>query len=183
MRNRWAYIHARQAGPERVRARGRRCLPHLLRLCAWTGRPLGHVPVARPRPQGTQRDRRLVAPPRRVRQALSQVVGASLAQSANGRSHDMVSERVSQRAFFGVSALLFAASAAVTIAWCASMSAMGEMVLCGGGTMSMRRIMPGQTWPGAPASFLGTWVVMMAAMMLPSLVPMLWRYRAAVGRT
>jgi predicted metal-binding membrane protein len=27
------------------------------------------------------------------------------------------------------------------------------------------------------------WVVMMAAMMLPSLVPMLWRYRQAVGRT
>jgi predicted metal-binding membrane protein len=27
------------------------------------------------------------------------------------------------------------------------------------------------------------WVVMMAAMMLPSLAPMLWRYRQAVGRT
>jgi predicted metal-binding membrane protein len=39
--------------------------------------------------------------------------------------------------------------------------------------------MPGQTWPGAAASFLGMWVVMMAAMMLPSLVPMLWRYRDA----
>jgi predicted metal-binding membrane protein len=44
----------------------------------------------------------------------------------------------------------------------------------------MRR--PGQTWPGAAASFLGMWVVMTAAMMLPSLVPMLWRYRQAVGR-
>jgi len=42
--------------------------------------------------------------------------------------------------------------------------------------------MPGQTWPGAAASFLGMWVVMMAAMMLPSLVPMLWRYRQAVTR-
>jgi predicted metal-binding membrane protein len=41
----------------------------------------------------------------------------------------------------------------------------------------------GGTWPGAAASFLGMWVVMMAAMMLPSLVPMLWRYRQAVGRT
>jgi hypothetical protein len=30
--------------------------------------------VARPRPQGAQRDGHLVAPPRRVRQALSQVV-------------------------------------------------------------------------------------------------------------
>lgn len=42
--------------------------------------------------------------------------------------------------------------------------------------------MPGQTWPGAAASFLGMWVVMMVAMKLPSLVPMLWRYRAAVER-
>lgn len=43
--------------------------------------------------------------------------------------------------------------------------------------------MSGQTWPGAAASFLAMWVVMMVAMMLPSLVPMLWRYRRAVGRT
>ena len=43
--------------------------------------------------------------------------------------------------------------------------------------------MPEQTWPGAAASFLGMWIVMMMAMMLPSLVPMLRRYRQAVGRT
>jgi len=99
-------------------------------------------------------------------------------------SRSMVSERASQRAFFGVSALLFAASAAVTRIWCSSMSAMGEMPMPGGWTMSMAwMLMPGQTWPGAAASFLGMWVVMMVAMMLPSLVPMLWRYRQAVGRT
>jgi predicted metal-binding membrane protein len=92
--------------------------------------------------------------------------------------------RASQRGFFGISALLFAASAAVTIVWCASMSAMGEMPMPGGWTMSMAWMrMPGQTWPGVAASFLAMWVVMMAAMMLPSLVPMLWRYRQAVGRT
>src|SRR3989440_7153577 len=95
----------------------------------------------------------------------------------------MASERASQRAFFGVSAVLFAASAAVTIVWCASMSAMGEMPMPSGWTMSMAWMrMPGQTWPAAAASFLGMWVVMMVAMMLPSLVPMLWRYRQAVGR-
>src|SRR2546428_8419149 len=99
------------------------------------------------------------------------------------RDTSVVSERASQRAFFGVSALLFAASAAVTIVWGASMSAMGEMPMSGGWTMSMAWMrMPGQTWPGAAASFLGMWVVMMVAMMLPSLVPMLWRYRQAVGR-
>jgi predicted metal-binding membrane protein len=96
----------------------------------------------------------------------------------------MASERASERAFFGVSALLFAASAAATIVWCASMSAMGGMPMPGGWTMSMAWMrMPGQTWSGAAASFLGMWVVMMMAMMLPSWVPMLWRYRQAVGRT
>src|SRR6266404_2066895 len=95
----------------------------------------------------------------------------------------MSSERASQQAFLGVSALLFAASAAGTIVWCASMSSMGEMPMPGGWTMTMAWMrMPGQTWPGATASFLGMWVVMMVAMMLPSLVPMLWRYREAVGR-
>jgi predicted metal-binding membrane protein len=96
----------------------------------------------------------------------------------------VTSERASQQAFLGASALLFAASAAVTIVWCASMSAMGGMPMPGGWTMSMAWMrMPGQTWPGAAASFLGMWAVMMVAMMLPSLVPMLWRYRQAVGRT
>jgi predicted metal-binding membrane protein len=95
----------------------------------------------------------------------------------------MASERPSQNAFFGVSALLFAASTAVTIIWCASMPAMGEMQMPGGWTMSMAWMpMVEQTWSGAAASFLTMWVVMMAAMMLPSLVPMLWRYRRAVDR-
>src|SRR5437773_10662196 len=38
-----------------------------------------------------------------------------------------------------------------------------------------------QPWPGAAGAFLCVWVVMMVAMMLPSLVPVLWRYRQAVG--
>jgi predicted metal-binding membrane protein len=92
-------------------------------------------------------------------------------------------ERDSQPAFFALSALLFAASSVVTVVWCQSMSAMGEMSMPGGWAMSMAWMrMPGQTWPGAAASFLGMWVVMMVAMMLPSLVPMLWRYRQAAGR-
>jgi len=41
--------------------------------------------------------------------------------------------------------------------------------------------MPGQTWPGAAAAFLGMWALMMVPMMLPALVPMLGRYRLAVG--
>lgn len=86
----------------------------------------------------------------------------------------------SQRIFFATAALLFTASAAVTIAWCGSMSAMGGMSMPGGWTMSMTWMrMPGQTWPGAAASFLAMWLVMTVAMMLPSLVPALWRYRQA----
>ena len=87
----------------------------------------------------------------------------------------------SERAFLGVAALLFAASAALTTRWCTSMAAIGEMPMPGDWTMSMVWMrMPGQTWPGAAASFLGMWVVMMTAMMLPVLIPMLMRYRLAV---
>jgi len=94
----------------------------------------------------------------------------------------MASARTSDRALFAVLALLFAASAVVAIAWCASMSSMSGMPMPGGWTMSMAWMrMPGQTWPGAAASFLGMWTVMMVAMMLPSLVPMLWRYRESVA--
>ncbi|RKE37649.1 putative metal-binding membrane protein [Paraburkholderia sp. BL23I1N1] len=99
-------------------------------------------------------------------------------------SGHLIGVPVSQRAFLGVSALLFAVSAAVTIVGAASMSAMGEMPMPGGWTMSMAWMRTcGQTWPGLAASFLGMWIVMMVAMMLPSLVPMLWRYREAVGGT
>jgi predicted metal-binding membrane protein len=86
------------------------------------------------------------------------------------------------RTFFGISALIFVAGMVATVLWCSSMS-MGEMPMPGGWTMSMAWMrMPGQTWPGAAASFLGMWAAMMVAMMLPCLVPMLWRYRQSVGR-
>jgi predicted metal-binding membrane protein len=89
--------------------------------------------------------------------------------------------RASERAFLGISALLFAASAVTTILWCSSMSAMNGMPMTGGWTMSMTWMrMPGQTWLNSAATFLGMWVVMMIAMMLPSLVPMLWQYRRAI---
>ena len=84
-------------------------------------------------------------------------------------------------AFLCVAALIFAASAAVTIVWSASMAAMGEMPMPGGWTMSMAWMrMPGQTWSGTTSTFLGMWAVMMVAMMLPSVMPMLSRYREAV---
>jgi len=99
-------------------------------------------------------------------------------------SQHMISEPASQRVFFGVLALLFAVSTALTIVWCGSMSTMSEMPMPGGWTMSMAWMrMPGQTWTDAAVSFLGMWIVMMIAMMLPSLTPMLCRYRQAVATT
>jgi predicted metal-binding membrane protein len=80
--------------------------------------------------------------------------------------------------------MLFVVCTAVTTTWCNSMSATGEMPMPGGWTMSMAWMrMPGQTWAGATASFVGMWVVMMAAMMLPSFAPVMWRYSQSVRRT
>lgn len=80
----------------------------------------------------------------------------------------------------GIPALLWIASAASTITWSRSMS--GGMPMPGRWTMSMMWMrMPGQSWPGATASFVVMWAVMMTAMMAPSLVPSLWRCRASSG--
>ena len=92
-----------------------------------------------------------------------------------------VPDRFSDRAFLGVCAIVFAVTATLTIAWSSSMS--GGMPMPGGWTMSMTWMrMPDQTWAGAAAAFLGMWIVMMAAMMLPSLVPKLRRYREGIGK-
>lgn len=40
--------------------------------------------------------------------------------------------------------------------------------------------MPGQTWSEVATGFLGMWSVMMVAMMMPCLIPMLWRYRTLI---
>ncbi|MBB6095955.1 putative metal-binding membrane protein [Povalibacter uvarum] len=95
-----------------------------------------------------------------------------------------VKSQVSDRAFVGVAALAFLASAATTIVWCGSMAGMSGMPMPGDWTMSMTWMrMPGQEWSGAALSFIAMWSVMMVAMMLPSLMPMLSRYRRAlVGR-
>jgi predicted metal-binding membrane protein len=88
---------------------------------------------------------------------------------------------LSEWAFLGVSALLFIASAGGTFYWWSAMS--DDMPMPDGLSLSsvwMR--MPGQTWLGATSSFMQMWVVMMVAMMLPSLVPMLMRYRRSIRR-
>lgn len=87
------------------------------------------------------------------------------------------SRRAARRVFFGISALLFGASATATVLWCASMSAMGEMSMPEGWTISMVWMrMPGQSWLDAGAAFVAIWTAMMVAMMLPSFAPALWRH-------
>ena len=94
------------------------------------------------------------------------------------------SERAARAGFFAISALLFAASVTATIAGRMSMTAMGVIPMSGGWTLStMWTRICGESWLGAAASFLAMWAVMMMAMMLPALIPVLWRYRLAFGRT
>jgi predicted metal-binding membrane protein len=88
----------------------------------------------------------------------------------------------SRQLFLAVSAVLFVASVALTVFVGASMSGMGTMAMHGGWTMTMVWMrMPGQTWLGSAAAFVGMWTSMMVAMMLPSLVPALGRYRNAIS--
>lgn len=90
----------------------------------------------------------------------------------------------SQRSMDGLAALLFVASTWATISWCGSMASMDGMSMPGGWSMSMAWMRaPQQSWAGVAATFLGMWSVMMVAMMLPSLLPMLQRYRAALACT
>src|SRR5262245_18621406 len=106
--------------------------------------------------------------------------GVAMMNMTSAEAGLMAPPRASERGFLGVSALLFAVSAAVTIVWCTSMPAVGGLAMPGHSMGSAWMRMPGQTWADAASSFIGKWVVMMVAMMLPSLVPMLRRYREAL---
>lgn len=102
--------------------------------------------------------------------------------TSTARAEAVVTIDASERGYLITAALVFVASAAVTVLWCGSMAAMGGMPMPGDWTMSMAWMRMGdQTWLDLAAMFVGMWVVMMVAMMLPSLVPMLHRYRRSVG--
>jgi len=87
-----------------------------------------------------------------------------------------------RHAFIVVSALVFAASSAATVAGCLSMAGMAEVPMAGGWRMSAAWLpMCGQGWVSAALSFVGMWMVMMLAMMLPSMAPLLWRQGVSPG--
>jgi len=74
--------------------------------------------------------------------------------------------------FLGALALLFGAATGITIAQSDAMAAMPEVPMAGGWWMSGVWLpMCGQSWPDAAASFLGMWLAMTIAMMLPALTP------------
>jgi predicted metal-binding membrane protein len=92
---------------------------------------------------------------------------------------------VAQTRFALVAWSLFAAAALATLLLCDRMAEMGGMAMPGmampgGWSMSMMWMrMPGQTWPGFASAFMGMWLLMMTAMMMPVLAPVLARYRRA----
>jgi len=82
--------------------------------------------------------------------------------------------------FFGTMALIFAVTAIVTILSSAAMESMGAMPMAGGWLLSGIWLpLCGQSWFETAACFVGMWLVMMVAMMLPSFAPVLWHYQNA----
>jgi predicted metal-binding membrane protein len=86
----------------------------------------------------------------------------------------------SERAAYLTALAVFGVAAIATLYFNRSMS--GGMRMPGNWTMSMMWvIMPGQTWFAAALMFVGMWLVMMVAMMLPSTLPMLLLHRRAMA--
>jgi len=99
---------------------------------------------------------------------------AKSVQSATVRLHDR------ERNVYLSAIAVFAVAAGVTLYITRSMS--GGMPMPGNWIMSMMwTVMPGQNWPSAALSFVGMWLAMMVAMMLPSCLPMLLLYRRAAA--
>lgn len=96
--------------------------------------------------------------------------------AVSAAAHSRASERATYAAVLGV----FVVAATLTIFFTRSMS--GGMPMPGNWTMSMMwMVMPGQTWITAALAFVGMWLAMMVAMMLPSALPMLLLYRRAAA--
>jgi predicted metal-binding membrane protein len=96
----------------------------------------------------------------------------------------MDSARTSRRTFHAVVTLIAAASAATTIAWSAPARMMDGMSMAVDSMASTPwSWATGTRSFAAAASFLGMWVSMTPAMMLPSVAPSLWGYRVTVRRS
>lgn len=120
----------------------------------------------------------MVAPSRPLRRPPSRVVNATRTGSEMSPASGRETGRGAALVFLGTTALIFAVAAIVTILSSAAMEPMGAMPMAGGWLLSGIWLpLCGQSWLETAACFLGMWLVMMIAMMLPSLTPVLWRYR------
>ncbi|CEJ12378.1 hypothetical protein BN1110_02676 [bacterium YEK0313] len=91
-------------------------------------------------------------------------------------------EASKRRRFLAVTGAVSLASFGATGFWCAAMPAMAGVPMPGGWVLTMPWIrLCGEGWAAAGTGFVAMWLVMMVAMMLPSLAPVLWRCRHAVG--
>lgn len=122
----------------------------------------------------------MVASSRPLRRPPSRVVSAAPTGCDLGSASGRETGRGAFFVFFGTAGLLFAAATTITILSGAAMETMGAVPMAGGWLLSGIWLpLCGQSWLETAACFLGMWLVMMAAMMLPSLAPVLWRYREA----
>ena len=93
-------------------------------------------------------------------------------------------ETARRRRFLAAAGAASLASFAAAGVWSAAMPAMTGVPMPGGWMLSMPWIrLCGESRVAAGAGFLAMWLVMMVAMMLPSLAPVLWRSRRAAGET
>jgi predicted metal-binding membrane protein len=107
-------------------------------------------------------------------------MSAAPANSVHSARSVPVPSSIPERAVYLSSLAVFTAAAVVTLYLTRSMS--GGMPMPGNWTMNMMwMVMPGQAWLGAALSFVGMWLAMMVAMMLPSSLPMLLLYRRAAA--
>jgi predicted metal-binding membrane protein len=105
-------------------------------------------------------------------------VSANSPHQSEGGSEPPTPAYTSEQPIYAAAIVMFALSAAITLYLSHSMT--GGMSMPGHWTMSMMwMMMPGQTWFFAALVFLGMWLPMMVAMMLPSTLPMLLVYRRA----
>jgi len=100
---------------------------------------------------------------------------ASLPGASITARRDPPHDAAGRLAFVGLLAITFAAATAATAVH-ARAQAPYLLPLCGGASLAMPVTGP------AAISFLTMWTVMMAAMMLPSLAPVLYGYRQAASR-
>ena len=124
-----------------------------------------------------------MAPSRRVRReglvAVTLVESVPAANMVRVAARD-ADERRPELTVLMVSALLFALTATLSIKWCISMAAMGDMSIARRGSWLATGASNARSSVGQSLYWMMKWTVMMVAMMLPALVASLLSFRRAI---